>query len=116
MGRDKEILASGGELDAEVSSDFGGDDLADRLVGVKGGFGELFRAAHTRVFHQDVVGLADLSVEVFGDLGLSGRTQAGGAGFDDGSVHGGHAGGRRALAGGVGKDVKPRQAAVLHQV
>ena len=48
-----------------------GDDLPLDLGCGKGHFGKLFRAPHMGVFHQDMMGLADLRGEVVCDLGVT---------------------------------------------
>ena len=60
--------------------------------------------------------LADLCGEVGLHADVACGTQLGRAGFDDRTIHGGHACGGGALARGIGEDVQPRQIAVVHEL
>ena len=62
------------------------------------------------------MGLALLCGEVARDLGLPRGPQPGGAILDLASVDSGHPGCRGAGAGGIGKDVKPGEVALLDEV
>ena len=61
------------------TEDVGGDDFAFALGFGEFHFGELFGPTHMGVFHQDLMGFADLGGEVFLDLGVTSCAQSGGA-------------------------------------
>ena len=69
-------LQLGGELGAGLAGDEGRDDLAFGPGRGKDDFGKLFGAAHMRIFHQDMMGFADLGGKMFGDLDITCCAQA----------------------------------------
>ena len=99
-----------------VVRDFRRNNAALDLGVGKMDFGELFRPAHHGAFHQDAVIDALLCVQMLGHLPRTSFAQAGRTGFDQGTVHRRHPRGWRSFAGRVGKDMQPRQIALINQL
>ena len=94
----------------------GRDDRAFFLWLLKDHFAELFCAPHIWIFHKDRVALADLRLKMFRNLRITCFAKLCGAGFDILTVDLGHPCCGCAFARGIGKDMQPRQIAVLHQL